>query len=463
MTPPAAYVVIDGPGFEGAVFALKEGITTIGRLPANDIVLSDGGVSRHHARISFFEDRALFQDLGSHNGSLVNGETVTTCPLQGGDRISVGAFQLSFRRGPIPNAAGRDEATWEPGHARGAGHPSSWPRWPWEVFLDALSEKASDAAVLDPGLEALMNGLAAERVALVRRRHTGRLTVLRNLSIGAASELVRPVVDWSVEHRKAVVLDAPHADPRFSDSAATGPVGAVPLLVHDQVWGVLYVEGGPDGLERHVANLQRCGRLLGFWLREWEAEQPPWNWGTPLADLRSFVLVVEISLPARGRGDTMVEGQDSAQDVAMWHGFLHDHLERVARAGGVVAGFEAGRVVTTFPFQAEAQLDGLCERLSAALDPGRCRGGLSSGEALLVPFRHQGVRQRFTYGSAVEGARTLASRAPWGELWTYRRKGASRLPWRPLPNEPAILRLPLAGLAKGPITEDVVRPRRPNR
>ncbi len=97
-----AHLTIRGPGHEDTLHDLEEGITTFGRLPSNDIVLLGDLVSRHHSRITYFDGRATLQDLGSHNGSFVNGERVTTKVLKVGDTARVGNFQVFFRPGAAP-------------------------------------------------------------------------------------------------------------------------------------------------------------------------------------------------------------------------------------------------------------------------------------------------------------------------------------------------------------------------
>src|SRR5215813_5072491 len=97
----SAYIIIHGPGHDGTRLALREGITSFGRLPSNDVILLGDLVSRHHSRITFFEGKATLQDLGSHNGSWVNGERVTTRVLKKDDLVRIGNFRLAFHDGPI--------------------------------------------------------------------------------------------------------------------------------------------------------------------------------------------------------------------------------------------------------------------------------------------------------------------------------------------------------------------------
>lgn len=72
--------------------------TTIGRLPECDVVLSDPATSRRHARIVRRDGGFVLVDLGSTNGTFVNGEPVTERELRDGDRITLGGTTLEFRR-----------------------------------------------------------------------------------------------------------------------------------------------------------------------------------------------------------------------------------------------------------------------------------------------------------------------------------------------------------------------------
>jgi len=72
------------------------GETTIGRDGRSTVVLEDAQVSRHHARIVFQEDSYWIEDLGSVNGTRVNGEAVTRHKLQANEQIGVGDAVLTF-------------------------------------------------------------------------------------------------------------------------------------------------------------------------------------------------------------------------------------------------------------------------------------------------------------------------------------------------------------------------------
>lgn len=67
---------------------------TLGRAKDNDLVLSDSGVSRHHARLQGRGGALILTDLQSSNGSRVNGVAVTEVVLGPGDRIQLGETVL---------------------------------------------------------------------------------------------------------------------------------------------------------------------------------------------------------------------------------------------------------------------------------------------------------------------------------------------------------------------------------
>jgi DNA-binding winged helix-turn-helix (wHTH) protein len=77
---------------------LSTGEQVIGRDPACAIWLDGTGVSRRHARIHVERDTATLEDLGSKNGTSVNGVLLASaCRLADGDRITLGQVDLEFR------------------------------------------------------------------------------------------------------------------------------------------------------------------------------------------------------------------------------------------------------------------------------------------------------------------------------------------------------------------------------
>jgi hypothetical protein len=81
---------------DGTRVPVGEDPVTIGRLPECEIPLSDPNVSRRHAEIRRQDDEIVVVDLGSTNGTRVNGAGVTTRPLVDGDEITVGTTAIRF-------------------------------------------------------------------------------------------------------------------------------------------------------------------------------------------------------------------------------------------------------------------------------------------------------------------------------------------------------------------------------
>ncbi len=96
---PPARLLVNGPGSPGQLVDISSAPLRIGRAPDNDLVLRDGRVSRHHGRIAGRPGTLVYTDLGSTNGSRVNGEAVIEVILGPGDRILVGDTTLEVRLG----------------------------------------------------------------------------------------------------------------------------------------------------------------------------------------------------------------------------------------------------------------------------------------------------------------------------------------------------------------------------
>lgn len=78
-------------------YPLVEKYVTVGRTPANHIRITDGAASRKHLMIKAVNDSFTLVDLGSANGTVVNGERVQSHDLTHDDRIQIGKTVLVFK------------------------------------------------------------------------------------------------------------------------------------------------------------------------------------------------------------------------------------------------------------------------------------------------------------------------------------------------------------------------------
>jgi len=80
----------------GTAYELAEDCVTIGRAPDNAIVLEEPSVSNHHAELRQTGEICILKDLGSTNGTRVNGNPVTETALRFNDRIRFGAMEAHY-------------------------------------------------------------------------------------------------------------------------------------------------------------------------------------------------------------------------------------------------------------------------------------------------------------------------------------------------------------------------------
>jgi pSer/pThr/pTyr-binding forkhead associated (FHA) protein len=144
------YLMIIGGARVGELLPLTGARTLVGRSPEAQIRLGDDGVSRAHAEILLDDGRVRVRDLGSTNGTFLNGVRTDARDLHDGDKLSIGEATLLL----FTHSDGL-----EAGYQRGR-------------FL---------TAVRDPGTTALKRDVFLERLAQevsYARRHGAALTVL---------------------------------------------------------------------------------------------------------------------------------------------------------------------------------------------------------------------------------------------------------------------------------------------
>lgn len=91
-----------GPFLEGSGVSipLTAGSMLIGRDPAAQVIVDDPTVSRYHAKLQVGPDGVWVEDLGSSNGTLLNGVRVDRGLVRSGDALDIGDLHLVLRSGP---------------------------------------------------------------------------------------------------------------------------------------------------------------------------------------------------------------------------------------------------------------------------------------------------------------------------------------------------------------------------
>lgn len=91
-----AFLMVSTRGSVPVHFDLGGALIGIGRASDNDVILDDPMVSRHHCQLKLQHGAYSFADLGSRNGSMVNGQPVTQVALGPGDLIRIGDTEIEF-------------------------------------------------------------------------------------------------------------------------------------------------------------------------------------------------------------------------------------------------------------------------------------------------------------------------------------------------------------------------------
>jgi hypothetical protein len=92
-----AYLLVSTRGSRAVQFDLGGPLIGIGRASDNDVIVDDPMVSRHHCQLKLQHGAYGFTDLGSRNGSTVNGQTVSQIALGPGDLIRIGDTEIEFQ------------------------------------------------------------------------------------------------------------------------------------------------------------------------------------------------------------------------------------------------------------------------------------------------------------------------------------------------------------------------------
>jgi FhaA, N-terminal domain/FHA domain len=92
-----AYLLVETDGAPSVEFDLGAPLISIGRASDNDVIVDDPLVSRHHCQLKLQHGAYGLIDLGSRNGSYVNGQPVSEMALGPGDRIRIGSTSIEFQ------------------------------------------------------------------------------------------------------------------------------------------------------------------------------------------------------------------------------------------------------------------------------------------------------------------------------------------------------------------------------
>ena len=96
-------LVVLSEGFSGRAFEIKAEKTTIGRIEDNAFQLAEQSISSHHAEVWLSGEEVMVKDLGSTNGTFINGDKITESKLKPGQTLRFGTIDLRLETPGQPN------------------------------------------------------------------------------------------------------------------------------------------------------------------------------------------------------------------------------------------------------------------------------------------------------------------------------------------------------------------------
>jgi adenylate cyclase len=240
---------------------LPRGPTVVGRANTCDLVLSHTSISRTHARFLVEDGRCLITDLGSRNGTYVNGSQIETAMVADGDRLVLGRFRITMRCSLSEAVVLTSDTTFAGAVVRAAqdtGAVASAPTIDARRSLQLLSEISRTLigaqpidAVLGHVVELAFNCTHAQRALLLlydasTKELVPRVVRHRNDAQGS-TRLSRTILDRVLRDRVSMLAIDAQVDPRLATSQSimaleTRSFMCAPLWHDREIIGVLYVD-----------------------------------------------------------------------------------------------------------------------------------------------------------------------------------------------------------------------------
>jgi phosphoserine phosphatase RsbU/P len=260
------------PGQDPRRFEFDKEVLSIGRSARNDLVIEDPSLSRSHARLEVRGEGFQLEDLGSLNGTFINGNPVQgPQSLRASDRVQLGnvvlELDLGRKSGVLIEAKEQDLKGPATFVVRASDLRSSGPvaelrkstQGAWgdaiqlveEITLELLLERS-----VEEHLEGLMDRLFVflkpDRGAILLRNLEGELTptVYRSAGQETQIKISRTLIEAVVERREALLVNDMTLDPKLAAAASIKLSGASTLMAapleHDGVvMGLIYLDARP--------------------------------------------------------------------------------------------------------------------------------------------------------------------------------------------------------------------------
>jgi adenylate cyclase len=243
---------------------LAEGANVVGRSPTCDLVLNDSSVSRWHVRLAVGEGRCVVKDIGSRNGTFLNGDQIEEAALRDGDHLVLGQVSLTVHLAvaenivltegdSLPNMGNVLYRQAAEADAASADVSVDAPR-----LLKLLSDISRTLVGTQPIDEVLgqvvdlaFDCTKAKRVLLLLHDETTGALVPRVVrhreGAGASTMISRTILDQVLRERVSMLAMNAQIDPRIDLSQSMVSLDirsfmCAPLWHENEIIGLLYVD-----------------------------------------------------------------------------------------------------------------------------------------------------------------------------------------------------------------------------
>jgi serine phosphatase RsbU (regulator of sigma subunit) len=240
----------------------------VGRAPGCDLVVDHPAASRQHLEIRISNGGFQCRDLGSKNGTKVNGARTVACELEHGDRIGIGDTVFRFELGDTAERTAPEKTVFLQTVLDPAGHVQQLPPAPRSkelleaayTLMNALSSNFNPCDLVDTILHTTMDAIQAQRGAILFAGpeselqpcgvcgcvHSVREGVARSASvdeINISETVARRVLDDGENVLYQFARTDGSVDPSASIRALNlTSILCVPIRTQNNVLGILYID-----------------------------------------------------------------------------------------------------------------------------------------------------------------------------------------------------------------------------
>ena len=254
------YKIIISDSINKKEYTLTKNLYKIGRASINDIILKDDTftISRFHCELEKDKEGGYYlRDLGSKNGTFVNGIKTEKAHLKNGDTIIIGPYELKFIESKEESVSAKDDNIGSFTIVKDIKELENYwekPKAKQSVlqlliqYAKKLLECNSIASILDSTSDFILKHLNPDRV-FIFLNEDGKLELKHKKGLSSVDDdcISKSILDKVVKDKVSILSIDTMSDSRFSSSESILILGiksaiAVPMFYEKNIFGVIYLD-----------------------------------------------------------------------------------------------------------------------------------------------------------------------------------------------------------------------------